>query len=444
MSSLARPEQEHAGTQPPVQPPTGDGDAARVVAPLLHSLFGPRLPVRIEFWDGSSIGPDTDGPLLRVTSPNALRRMLWAPDQLGIARAYVAGELGFEGDIFGLLATLRDATPPGLRVGPRFAREIATAARRLGALGPPPPPPAEEARARGWRHSIQRDARAISHHYDVSNDFYRIVLGPAMTYSCARFTSEDVGLEQAQAAKHELICRKLGLHRRRGMRLLDVGCGWGTLALHAATHHEAQVVGVTISRQQVDFARRRVAKAGLSDRIDIRLQDYRQVRHETFDAIASVGMFEHVGKARLVQYFDTLYGLLVPRGRLLNHAITSVDGSRLARRSFAARYVFPDGELIDVGEQQLAMERSGFEIRDVESLREHYAQTLRCWARNLEADWDRAVALVGTGRARVWRLYMAASALGFEDGGNSVHQVLGVKSDVDGDSGMPRTRRDWD
>jgi cyclopropane-fatty-acyl-phospholipid synthase len=277
----------------------------------------------------------------------------------------------------------------------------------------------------------------------VSGDFYRIVLGPAMTYSCARFVDRHTTLAEAQEAKHELICRKLGLHERTGARLLDVGCGWGSLALHAASRHGARVVGVTISAEQVAAARERVRAAGLGDRVEIRLQDYRTLSGETFDAISSVGMFEHVGSERAAEYFDTLYGLLAPRGRLLNHAISSPGGSPLGRRSFMGRYVFPDGELIDVGEVVLAMERAGFEVRDVESLREHYARTLRAWVANLEADWDRAVALAGMGRARVWRLYMAASAVGFEDGGIAVHQVLGTKTDECGRSGMPPTRRDW-
>jgi cyclopropane-fatty-acyl-phospholipid synthase len=283
----------------------------------------------------------------------------------------------------------------------------------------------------------------VRHHYDVGNEFYEIVLGPAMTYSCARFAGPGTTLVEAQADKHELICRKLGLHEQPGRSLLDVGCGWGSLALHAARHHQARVVGVTISREQAQRARERVRDAGLADRVEIRLQDYRDLGGERFDAIASVGMFEHVGSEQMRRYFEVLHGLLVPRGRLLNHAISSVGGSRLAGRSFVHRYVFPDGELIDVGEAVLAMERAGFQVRDVESLREHYARTLRCWVANLEAGWDRAVELVGANRARVWLLYMAASALHFEDGGIDVHQVLGVVPTTEGDSGMPATRDGW-
>jgi cyclopropane-fatty-acyl-phospholipid synthase len=283
----------------------------------------------------------------------------------------------------------------------------------------------------------------ISHHYDVGNEFYRLVLGPSMTYSCARFVTDDTTLEEAQAAKYELICRKLGLDLRPGARLLDVGCGWGSMAIHAARHHQARVTGVALSREQVEEARRRVAAAGLDDRIEIRLQDYRDLRGETFDAISSIGMFEHVGSALMLRYFETLRQLLTPTGRLLNHAISKPGGSVLGRRSFVGRYVFPDGELLDVAEVIRAMQRTGFEVRDVESLREHYSRTLHHWVANLEEHWDEAVGLVGIGRANIWRLYMAASANGFDDGGLAIHQVLGVVPDGTGASGMPPSRAGW-
>lgn len=421
------------------------GTAAHVLRPLLVAMLGPDPAVRVELWDGSAFGAGDPIGTIRVNRRDALRRMLWAPGELGLGRAYVAGDLDVDGDILAILEVLSDA--PVRHAGPaelaKMAAEVAKAAKELDAVGPPLPPPPEEARPRGWRHSKARDAEAISHHYDVGNDFYEIVLGPAMTYSCARFATPGTSLEDAQADKHELICRKLGLHERPGQRLLDVGCGWGSMAMHAARHHGARVVGVTISREQADYARRRVAEAGLEDRVEIRLQDYRDLGGERFDAISSIGMFEHVGKAKTAEYFGVLRSLLGPHGRLLNHAISSVKGSRLPRRSFTYRYVFPDGELLDVADTVAAMEEAGFEVRDVESLREHYAQTLRHWVANLEAGWDRAVELVGEGRARVWRLYMAGSAVGFEDGGIAVHQVLGVVPDPSGTSGMPRTRDGW-
>jgi cyclopropane-fatty-acyl-phospholipid synthase len=434
------PAQDAAGHQAATDGPT----AAEGFAPLLHAVLGAEVPVRFEFWDGTTLGPSDSSGVVRVNSPNAVRRLLWSPDQLGLGRAYVTGELDIDGDVFRVLQALRDAVQPNVKFNAKSVVAVARAARRLHALGTPPPPPPEEASpSRGPRHSKARDARVVRHHYDVGNDFYRIVLGPAMTYSCARFTEPDMSLADAQAAKHDLICRKLGLHERPGKRLLDVGCGWGSLAIHAATHYDVEVVGITISEPQVEMAQQRVADAGLDDRVDIRLQDYRDVRGETFDAISSVGMFEHVGAKRMALYFKRLHDLLAPTGRLLNHAISSVNGSAMSGRSFVGRYVFPDGELIDVSATQRAMQDAGFEIRDVESLREHYAKTLRQWVANLETAWDCAVSLVGAARARIWRLYMAGSAIGFEDGGINVHQVLGVKTTPTGVAAMPLTRRDW-
>ncbi len=401
-------------------------------------------PVRFEFWDGSVIGAADPVGTVRVRSADALRRILWSPGELGVAHAYVAGDLAVDGDLFVLLRTLHDTSHGGLRsVGWRALPTALDAARRLGLPAAPLRPPPEECRPVGRLHSPSRDARAVSHHYDVGNDFYRLVLGPSMTYSCARFTSPATTLEEAQDAKHELVCRKLGLDRFAGARLLDVGCGWGSMAIHAARHHGAQVVGVSLSREQVQLARRRVDEAGIADRVEIRLQDYRDLRGERFDAISSIGMFEHVGTERMARYFATLRALLGPEGRLLNHAISRAGGSRLGPRTFIGRYVFPDGELLDVGEVVLGMERAGFEVRDAESLREHYSRTLQCWVGNLEAQWDEAVGLVGRPRADVWRLYMAGSANGFDDGGLAVHQVLGVVTGPDGGSGMPPTRSGW-
>ena len=434
-------------TGPPARGRSGSapGGAAAAFAPMVHALLGPQVPVRLRFWDGTQLGEDDAVGTIDVHTPDALRRIVWAPGELGLARAFVAGELSIEGDIFEVLVVLRDASPQDLRrMDVRTMAAMIRSAGRIGALGAPLPPPPEESRPAGRIHSKARDARAISHHYDVGNDFYELVLGPSWTYSCARFVTPATTLEEAQAAKYELISRKLGIDRRPGSRLLDVGCGWGSMAIHAARHHGARVVGVALSHEQVDLARRRVAEASLEDQVEIRFQDYRDLAGEEFDAISSIGMFEHVGTARTATYFSTLRRLLAPEGRLLNHAISSAGGSRLGTRTFIGRYVFPDGELVDVGEVVLAMERAGFEVRDVESLREHYARTLRCWVANLEERWDDAVALVGRARADVWRLYMAASAIGFEDGGIAIHQVLGVAPAPDGSSGMPRTRGEWD
>ncbi|MEA2825895.1 MAG: cyclopropane-fatty-acyl-phospholipid synthase [Actinomycetota bacterium] len=423
---------------------TTRGGVASILRPLLGVMFGDEVPVRFKYWDGSGHGP-ADGPgTVHVRSADALRHLLWSPGELGVGRAFVAGHLDVEGDAYATLKLLGDAGPDHQLVRPREIAAVVRAARSLGVLKGPLPPPPEEVRPSGWGHSRGSDSRAISHHYDVGNTFYRLLLGPSLTYSCARFTSPDVSLEDAQAAKHELICRKLGLHgREEPGRLLDVGCGWGSLAIHAALHHRAKVVGITISRAQAELARKRVAEAGVADRVEIRLQDYRDVRHEDYDAISSVGMFEHVGTSRMADYFETLRPLLGPGGRLLNHAISVAGGSRLKRRSFMFRYVFPDAELVDVGEVVLAMERAGFEVRDVESLREHYARTVRHWIANLEQAWDDAVAEVGLARARIWWLYSVGVVNSFEDGGMAVHQVLGTVARADGRSGMPATRAGW-
>ncbi|MFZ0173174.1 MAG: cyclopropane-fatty-acyl-phospholipid synthase family protein [Acidimicrobiales bacterium] len=422
--------------------------AAGAIAPLLKRLFPRGLPVRFVFWDGSALGPRTGPGRVMLHSPKAISRLIWAPGELGVARAFVAGDLDTEGNAFEILRLLHQAANRDLSGGFGLIGAALYAAGRLGTLRPPPAPPAEESHVRGRRHSRNRDRQAVTHHYDVGNDFYRLVLGPTMTYSCARFSSQDASLDEAQTAKHELVSRKLGLRELAGRsghppRLLDVGCGWGSMALHAATEHGAHVVGVTLSPAQAELARRRIGEAGLDGAVEIRIQDYRDLQGETFDAISSIGMFEHVGRRRMAEYFTTLAGLLRPGGRLLNHAISSIGGSKMSRRSFVGRYVFPDGELIDVADVVREMERAGFEVRDVESLREHYSATLHAWVGNLEEHWEQAVALVGTARARIWWLYMAASANGFDDGGLSIHQVLGVIPGPGGESEMPGTRDGW-
>ncbi|HSJ50506.1 MAG TPA: class I SAM-dependent methyltransferase [Actinomycetota bacterium] len=416
------------------------------VARALEAVLGPDPPVAVRAYDGTRLGPDDAAATLVVHSPVVFRRLVTAPGELGLGRAYVSGELDVEGDLYAALSALRGRVPDVRTLGARGVAEVARAAaaelRRSGLSRPPIP--AEEARLRGRRHTKARDAAAIAHHYDVSNAFYRLVLGPSMTYSCAVWASPEVTLEDAQTAKNDLVCRKLGLEP--GMRLLDVGCGWGGLVLHAAERHGVRAVGVTLSRRQAEWAGKAVAEAGLADRVEIRHQDYRDVRDGPFDAISSIGMFEHVGAARLREYFTRVRILLRPGGRFVNHGIARPPNrgrTRFRRRSFIDRYVFPDGELHEIGNVVSAIQGAGFEVRHVENLREHYALTLRAWVHNLEgrwdeavAEWDEAVAEVGAGRARVWRLYMAASALNFEAGRTQVHQVLAVRPDG-GRSGLP-------
>ncbi|MDQ1603546.1 MAG: cyclopropane-fatty-acyl-phospholipid synthase [Actinomycetota bacterium] len=419
---------------------------ARRLRRVLSLILGQEPPLRLRAWDGSESGP-SDAPLVVIRSRDALRRLARHPDELGLGRAYVAGDIDAPGDIYATLSALgrgEDTDRAKSLLTKRKKAEIAGLAVLLGAVGREPPPPPEEAVLAGDRHSKARDRAAISHHYDVGNDFYRLVLGESMVYSCAYWRRPDdpaYGLADAQRDKVDLVCRKLGL--RSGMRLLDVGCGWGTTVIHAAREYGVQALGVTLSREQAELARKRVAQAGLSDLVEIRLQDYRDVADGPFDAISSIGMAEHVGENQYGGYARALYDLLRPGGRLLNHQISRRPGPTGDGPSFIERYVFPDGELIPVGRTVSIIEESGFEIRDVESLREHYALTLRCWVANLEADWDRAVQLSSPGRARVWRLYMAGSALSFEAGRIGVNQVLAVRVGPDGSSGLPPTRADW-
>jgi len=431
--------------------------------PVVTTIFGTEPPVRIRAWDGSTIGPaeSEGGPTLVVRNRRALRRLVWSPNEVGMARAFVSGDLAVEGDFIGALDQmlhLFDATQ-GMHLNNADRRTILAAALRLGAIGSNPPPPAEEMRpASGMLHSIRRDAAAIGHHYNVGNDFYRLVLGESMTYSCAYWPDLDAEhpattLEQAQQNKVELIARKLGLEP--GMRMLDVGCGWGTMAIHAARAYGVHVIGVTNSHEQAVGAAKRAAAAGVADLVEIREMDYRDIdpaESGHFDAISSIGMAEHVGTGQWHDYASLLHRLLKPGGRLLSHQITQpptvtekLEGRRQGKpeRTFITAYVFPDGELQSVGWISDQLESVGFEVRDVESLREHYARTLRAWVTNLEDNWAEAARLTSVGRARVWRLYMAGSALAFDRNRISIHQVLAVRPDRKGRSHMPPTRASY-
>jgi cyclopropane-fatty-acyl-phospholipid synthase len=428
-------------------------NAAEEVLSILQTAVGGSLPILIRCWDGSTAGAADTAATVVLHRPRALRDLFWAPGELGLVRAYVRGDLDFDGDVFAALdlpdVIARIADHQGVGLTGRQRRQALATARRLGALGPPPRRPAEEIRRpRGVLHSKARDSASVSHHYDVGNDFYRLVLGPSLVYSCAYWKhtpSPSYGLEEAQRDKLDLVCAKLGL--RPGMRLLDVGCGWGSLALHAATHYGVSVVGVTVSQEQAALARRRVEQEGLTDRVDIRLQDYRDVADGPYEAISSVGMSEHVGGSQLTTYARALMDLLAPEGRLLNHAIASVRSlpapSTKDRPGFIDRYVFPDGQVLPLSATLDALERAGFEVRDVEALREHYGLTLRAWVDNLRDHWDTALAFVPASRARTWLLYLVACALAFDHGNLTVHQVVAVRQGDRARSGIPRTRREW-
>ncbi|MFV0135589.1 class I SAM-dependent methyltransferase [Streptomyces sp. HMX87] len=431
-------------------------DVAPRLKGLVEQMLGAPLPVRVRAWDGSQAGPP-GAPVLVVRSRRALRRLLFKPGELGLARGWVAGDLDVDGDLYAALDLLsgliwergEDARTLGQALRDPEVRAAVRGLVRLGGPPLPPAPPAEEVRRRrGHLHTRRTDRRAVSHHYDVGNDFYELVLGPSMVYSCA-YWDESPGasgatLETAQRDKLELVCRKLGL--KPGQRLLDVGCGWGSMAIHAARDHGVSVVGITLSQEQAAYARKRVAEEGLTDRVEIRVQDYRDVADGPYDAISSIGMAEHVGAGRYLEYARVLHALLKPGGRLLNHQIArrpERDETAYSVDAFIDAYVFPDGELAPLGTTVTQLERAGFEVRDVESIREHYALTLRRWVANLEDGWPRAVQLTTPGRARVWRLYMAASALAFEHNRIGVNQVLAVRTPESGASGMPLRARTW-
>jgi cyclopropane-fatty-acyl-phospholipid synthase len=412
------------------------------VAQIFERVLGRHSGLSITAYDGSVSGPADATVRIEVRSPLALSYLLSSPGDLGLARAYVTGELEISGDLYAALRTLvtqvdelstRDRLWLLRVLGPQYLRRV------------PLPPEELPGRFRrglhGLRHSKTRDSSAISRHYDVSNRFYELVLGPSMAYTCAVFPTADASLEEAQAHKFDLVCRKLGL--RPGMRLLDVGCGWGGMVVHAAEHYGVQVLGVTLSGEQARWARKDIVTRGLADRAEVRHLDYRDVAESGFDAVSSIGLTEHIGARHLPSYFRFLASKLRIRGRLLNHCITNPT-TRVAHRSrgFIDRYVFPDGELEAVGEIVSAMQDNGFEVRHAENLREHYAATLAGWCANLDAGWDEAVAEAGVGRGRVWALYMAACRLAFERHEIELNQVLGVRVGANGSADMP-LRPDW-
>jgi cyclopropane-fatty-acyl-phospholipid synthase len=411
------------------------------LADIFSGLVDERAPVAFRAYDGSSAGPTDAEAVLEIRRPEAVAYIATAPGELGLARAYVTGALEVHGDLHSTLHALLAGVRQDVGWNERLEilRGIGIRALRRPRI------PAEEAPRpwrRGLRHSRARDAAAISHHYDVSNRFYEIVLGPSMAYTCAVFPSAEASLEQAQAEKFDLVCRKLAL--APGDRLLDVGAGWGGMVMHAAEHYRVQALGVTLSRPQASWAQRKIAERGLRDRAEVRFLDYREVTETNFDALSSIGLTEHIGARNLGSYFSFLAAKLRPEGRILNHMITRPSNLERQRAGkFIDRYVFPDGELEGPGTIISAMHDHGLELRHEENLREHYAMTLREWGENLQRGWKEAVSEAGERRARVWRLYMAASRVGFELNRIELHQVLGVRLTSDGRSGMP-LRSDWE
>jgi cyclopropane-fatty-acyl-phospholipid synthase len=451
----------HQAQQPGVaiRPPSDQADDralmhARVV---VETLFGPSAlrPMHVRYWDGSIDRGRTDSKFtLRLNRRGALRRMLLPPSELSIVESYLSGDVDIDGDF-------ESATELGDEIALRLRspRALATLARHLVAL--PTGEPAlsvHDARAEhyvepvGKRHEAERDRAAIRYHYDVGNDFYQLWLDQRMVYSCAYFHRPDYTLDDAQRAKLDLVCRKLRLHP--GERLLDVGCGWGALIMHAARHYGVNALGITLSDAQATLARERIAAAGLSDHCRVEIRDYRALGDLRFDKISSVGMVEHVGVDHLPEYFASLHRALVPGGLLLNHGIVSVDAahrpSRFAwlehrlwkRNAFIDQYVFPDGRLGPLHAVIAAAEAEGFETRDAESLREHYALTLRSWVARLLQEKDRAIAIAGERIFRTWRLYMTASAHFFAKGSINIVQTLFARPDAHGDSHLPMTRED--
>ena len=406
------------------------------LAGAVRPFIGGDLPVRLQAWDGSMAGPD-GAPLVVLNSPDALRRLLWHPGELGAAQAYVTGELDVpEQDGWDLGSALTHVFAvgaerglSGVRLSPRAMLDAVRTAAGLGALGRPPAPPASQARVTGRLHSLARDRSSISHHYDLSNEFYSLVLEPQMAYSCGYHATPDVTLEEAQRAKLDLVCTKLGLEP--GMRMLDVGCGWGSLSLHAAQHFGAQVTGVTISREQKAFIDDRVAERGLQDRVEIRLQDYREVpERDHFDAVGSLEMGEHVGARNYPTYVEVLRRSVRPGGRVLVQQMSrqgAGGGRHPGGGPFIESFIAPDMTMRPVGETVGLIEAGGLEVRDVHAMREHYVLTVAGWTANFEANLPQLTALVGEEVVRVWRLYLVGGALAFRDGRMGVDQVLAVR-----------------
>ncbi|MGY2893998.1 class I SAM-dependent methyltransferase [Deinococcus sp. UYEF24] len=430
--------------------PATNEELLRAAERVLKAVLPSQRRFAVELWDGTVL-PSTAGDesisdaVLKLNSEKTLGRILRLPLDVALGEAYIRGDFDIEGDFSAVveIADHFDALPGWDRV-PGLLRDIELLRRGAGAA-----PPAPKASLEGETHSRERDRAAIEHHYDVSNDFYKLWLDARMVYSCGYFPNGDETLDDAQTAKLEHICRKLRL--KAGERLLDIGCGWGGLAIYAAQHYGASVLGVTLSKAQLQEGRARVQAAGLGHLVTLELRDYRDVLSEdgqgTFDKISSIGMSEHVGRKRMAEYFSTAYKALKPGGLMLNQAITGGIGQAkvpilLQSGNFARRYIFPDGELLPVYETQKYADAALFEVRDVENLREHYAATLAHWASNLEAHQDEALSYLGTERYRLWRIYLNACVYYFRAGHLSVFQTLLAKPDEDRRVHLPASRAD--
>ncbi|WP_432017738.1 class I SAM-dependent methyltransferase [Streptomyces hydrogenans] len=417
--------------------------ADRVAQLLGHFLPGP-LPVRLRAWDDSQAGPP-DAPLVVLRSPDVLRRLLWQPGELGLAEAYVTGDLDVEGDLADALSragrNVRDRRPA--RPGPTSMAAATALAVRLGAVGPPPKRPDGRARLTGGLHSVSRDRAGISHHYDLSNDFYALLLDESMAYSCAYWTRPDdpaYTLADAQRDKLELICRKLGL--RSGDRLLDVGCGWGSLTIHAAREHKVRVTAVTLSRAQHDFVTARAAREGVADLVDVQLRHWRHIDGGGYDAAAAVEMGEHVGDAEYPAFAAKLHATLRPEGRLLIQQMSRGPHAP-GGGAFIETYIAPDMHMRPIGRTVDMLEDAGLEVRSTEALREHYAATIDAWRTTLERSWSDVAELVGETTGRVWRLYLAGASLAFSERRMGVDQILAVRPNREGTSAMPATPSAW-
>jgi cyclopropane-fatty-acyl-phospholipid synthase len=380
----------------------------------------PERPFELEFWNGARLEATApNGPVFRVRGPGAVSHLLRSPGQLGIGRAYVSGLLEVD-DLDAAMALVANWEAPAIDARARL-RLAAGAVAAVG-LTTPAPVPEMELRPQGERHSLLRDRRAVRHHYDVSNDFFALFLDDSLTYSCALFSRGAKTLEQAQEAKLELVCQKLALAVDE--RVLDVGCGWGSFVIHAASRHGVRALGITLSEPQARLARERVTAAGLDDQVEIRLADYRELAGETFDAIASIGMVEHVGSVQIDDYAARLAALLRPGGRLLNHGIARLRHGDPEAGPFSERYVFPDAAPLHLARVLEALEHARLVTQHVEGLASDYVETLNHWIRRFDEHLDEATEIAGAERVRVFRLYLRAARNGFRVGFTSVYQVL--------------------